>query len=332
MGVTNMDVQQPITPKPENVRMHSLLAHMCGVACGKPYNREAIYDPMFDSAMENMKDVIDKNLMEVKDIKFDLRCLDFDTFIGCVYVIGKPHNPGTEPFRRIVEQRVLGRNTYYLFTVITEEGYDVSSNVVPINIKDIDVGKIALRADCMSRMLDYVIDCVHIDSIKSTYLHERDKVTTNDPVVIIAKTVLMYHDLMCNTPLQKYLNSLDAMSKTKNENGEGEDDNTADVMRLNVIDSILHSHMRCDWLPLTAFKSNEKIQVFENQIGLKEDIYTLARDVYSADSEKFYENYKSLFTGDIYKIAGYPYISKFLFFGLNTFSTEALNSIWRQYV
>lgn len=330
MGVTNMDVQQPIKPeKHDSVRMHQILAHMGGVACGKPYNRDAICDPMFDSAMENMKDVIDKNLMEVKNIKFDLRYLDFDTFVGCVYVIGKPHKPGAEPFRRIVEQRVLGCNTYYLFTVITEEGYDVSSNVVPINIKDIDVGKIALRADCMSRMLDYVIDCVHFDPIKSTYLHERDKITTNDPVIIIAKTVLMYYDLLCNTSLQKYLNSLDAISK--NEKGK-EENNTADVMRLNVIDSILHNHMRCDWLPLTAFKSNDKIQVFENQIGLKEDIYTLARDVYSADSEKFYENYKSLFTGDIYKIAGYPYISKFLFFGLNTFSTEALNSIWRQYV
>lgn len=328
MGVTNMDIQPDKNKYPAHP--HQLLMQMYGAACAKSYERDAIYDPMFDAAMENMKDVIDKNLIEVKDIKFDLKLLEPRTYIGCMYVIGKPHKPGAEPFRRIVEQRVLGINTYYLFTVITEEGYDISSNVIPINIKDIDVGKIALRADCTSRIIDYVVDCFNMDAIKCTYLHERDNVTTNDPVVIIAKAVLMHHDLMVSTPLQKYLNSLDALSENTGEKENGE--NTADIMRLNVIDSILHSHLRTDWLPLTAFKSNDKIQVFENQIGLKEDIYTLAKDVYSADSEKFFKNYKSLFTGDIYKIAGYPYISKFLFFGLNTFSTEALNSIWRQYV
>lgn len=312
-----------------NAVMNPILEDMYNITClpCMEYG-ELMKDSMFKAACESLQKISSEHLVKNPRLEFSITQLDQyrgtgrknDAF-GCIYILGDVIDLNGEPFK-LLEQRILGLRTYNLFIIIGPEDYDIRKNIIPINIKDINTSKISLRVDALSRTLDYLIDCYYDDQSKSTALHARENQVTNDPVISIAKTILLYADMMRNTPIKKYIEAIEKQDQESDQK---------DLLWFNLIDSILTNHMRTDWLPLSSFKSNDKLQCFQHQIGAKEDIYNLARDVYSEDLNKFDRNYKNLFTGDIYKLAGYPNIESLLFAGMPALSTETLNMVWRQY-
>ena len=239
-------------------------------------------------------------------------------YVGHITISGPQKNNNTNDNYRILEQRVIGTNgIYYLFVCIKALPKEADDKIVALSkeqdnmAKSIDTDTV-IKIDALSRMIDYYLDCIMNETIVMTQLNERDRMTSNDPAITIAKAILLY-----NSPIGKAVFSL----KEENENEW-----------LLTTDMLLTNNLRLDWLTLNQFKSNDKTVIFMPQIELKNEIFRLCNDVSCEDPSSFKDNYMSLFTkGDIYKLANYNWIPTFLAVGTNVFSTEVLNHNWKKY-
>ncbi len=297
---------------------------MLRIAFGAPLMLDELKkDVVFDANIQNTINVV-KKFINVTSKEFCITEIetsfgDRTTAIGTVVLSGKRVDGNNDTINNVFEQRVITiHRVYYLFIIIHPE--EEPSNIISIDDSKaivqnrIDINSIMI--DGLSRSIDYLLDCVYHDSYVMSELNNRDKLVSNDPVIIIAKATLLY-------------NSRYGRAIFDSIQGENADEEIRDLC-----DKLITRNLRVDWASNSSFKSTDKANIFSAQLLLKEEIYTLCRSIGVNDNNDiFYTNYRSLFIdGDIYRLDGYDYIPSFLTVGSNAFSTTAMETIWNQYI
>lgn len=301
------------------LRERTVFDDMYDIAFGKPLSLEQLErDKVFQANLQNTINAANK-LINITSKEFFITEINRKSAIGTIVLSGKLVEGNNDTINNVFEQRVITLDrTYYLFVIIHPEE-DTVSNIISIDDSkskvqsNIDMNSIMI--DGLSRSIDYLLDCIHHDSYVMSELNHRDGLMSNDPVIIIAKAVLLYNS--------RYGRAI--FDSIQGENAE-------DELR-DVCDKLITRNLRVDWLSNGSFKSTDKANVFSAQLLLKEEIYTLCRNMGTNDNDDtFYINYQSLFIdGDIYKLGVYDYIPSFIAVGSNAFSTEALETIWAKY-
>ena len=279
----------------------------------------ALDNNVLNMSIDNTVRVAESEYIEAADsVSFELVDIDDNNAVGRITISGTEKQLRNNDSHRILEQRVIGDKIYYLFTCIKALPKEKDEKVINISQENNIESQLpsfdtVIKIDSLSRMIDYYLDCILNDTIVMTHLNERDKMTSNDPVIVIAKAILLYNSLIGQETFKL-------------------SDNNEEMWKI-VTDMLLTENIRTDWLQNNQFKSNDKLSIFRAQLELKDEIFRLCNEVRSDDQEKFKENYMNLFTkGDIYKLANYRWIPVFLAVGTNAFSTEALNITWKNYI
>lgn len=263
-----------------------------------------VEDDILEAAIDNIKNsiILDSFVKKdtIKEIRRSIKQINYDEMIGTIILSGASENEETYE-NKIIETRVVGRYTYYLYIVVNirkdeELNDDLFQNIMITNAIDMD-----------SRMIDYYLDIICMEKSKIGFLNKRDE-TSEDPLIILAKALLL-------------INSDDGKVLFDPANYEN------DTILFHVIDQYVTPNLRTDWLISKDIKSADKANVFAAQILLKQEIYKFCLDM---RSEKQKQIYMDLFVrGKAYKIEGYDYIKKFIAYGTQPFSTEQINIYWK---
>lgn len=265
-----------------------------------------VEDDILEAAIDNIKDsaILDSLVNEgtIKEIRRSIKKINYDEMIGTVILSGVSDKV-QEQQNKVVEIRVVGKYTYYMYIVINIRKEE---SITDEDIKDIILSN---AIDMDSRMIDYYLDIICMEKSKVGFLNKRDE-TSEDPLIILAKALLL-------------VNSDDGRAIFNQSNFENEN------ILFHIMDQFITPNLRTDWLISNTIKSADKANTFSAQILLKQEMYKFCLDMRVDDKQKQKQIYMDLFTkGKAYKIENYDYIKKFVAYGTQPFSTEQISIYW----
>jgi len=253
--------------------------------------------------------------------------------VGIVYLSGKSlDKESTENDIKMIEHRVLGQNgltSYYLIFIINIIPYKSKRKTVmvlndpTITCTDRDdkykfTADVSLAMfDCISRILDYYLDCLCNETEKNNKLHLSN--TAQDPYMILMKMYILF--------LSDYLYPIRDIKFDYDPQSQQE--------WFIELDKRVTPHLRLDWVQNLSIVSNDKANVFAPQLQLKQSLYFWMYDLFSkCTTKEMHGKFEEWFiNGGIYTDEEVPDIVKmFLFAGTDSYSTKAFNDIWKQYI
>lgn len=218
-----------------------------------------------------------------------------------------------------IDKRIISKGITYYVTVM----FKLSMATMKQKQYDIEYNSNSLVL--LSKSLDYVIDCIHHDSI---IMSELAGARSDDALVILAKTLLLFS----SSYGRKMLSIIT-------------EEDVDDYEKFHMIDAVFLPLMKVDWLMSKDIKLEAKAHAFESQIMLKQDIYNFCKEVaetttlpsekiMSIDVLQFKQIYNTMFNdGKIISIVKPEHkdIVRFIVIGhTNPYSTKTLNTEWEK--
>lgn len=245
--------------------------------------------------------------------------VSYNTDVGIITLSGQ--NPDTnidEDTYNILERRVILYNGKIMYLFITIESLGSKSWKNRLKNDAPSTEKCAYYLNSIARVMDYYLDNVLFNTQIMTNLNIRDNVISSDPMIVLAKSYLLYNN--------KFL-------KENMFSGipDGEENQDIVIDYYHFIDSTLFRNLGTDWLLSKDILLSDKSTIFAPQILLKQEIFDWLRNN-ELTPDEFLELFENAGIYSYMREKGYSHITEYLNIGANSFSTESLNNLWIKYI
>ena len=294
---------------------------------------------MFRGYVENLKtNMINFILSDIKSDSICIKDVSQNEAVGFLIISGTAAPGIKEDDYKFMEELVYDDvKTIHLFVLVHpmsvdddtsytfEENDKESYNFESPTKKDI---RSIWMLDIIDRCISYYVNTVYLSRHKMVSLTNNSLYTENTMLVLFKALAIR----------------LSIYGKYIFPNYIGADESFKETEAMFKYDALILDRINLDWLKLSDFNNEKKVEIFSNQIALKTELYKWIDEVYKSITfirtidrpylNNVYNKLIQLFVyGKVYDtIKPYHELCNFLVVGPILYSTHMLNKRWKEYL